>query len=78
MYYDVGVNGKKHKKKVVSIEMKLEICCRHKMGQSYLSLLKDYNLGKLTIYDIIQSEDQLTEYTLEIQHASGTKRIKHY
>ena len=48
------------------------------MGQSYPSLLKDYNLGESTIYVIIQSEDQPTEYALEIQHTFGTKRIKHY
>ena len=54
----------------MSIEKKLEICRRHKMGQSYTSLLKEYSLGKLTILDIVQSEDRLTEYALEIRHAS--------
>ena len=44
------------------------------MGQSYTSLSKEYGLGKLTIHDIVQSEDWLTEYALEIQHASGPTR----
>ena len=58
----------------MSIEKKLEICCRHKMGQSYTSLSKEYSLGKSTIHDIVQSEDQLIEYALEIQNALGPKR----
>ena len=68
------VNNKKRKRKVMSIEKKLEICCRHKMGQLYTSLSKEYNLGKSTIHDIVQSEDRLIEYALEIQNASGLKR----
>ena len=28
----------------------------------------------MTIHDIVQSEDRLTEYAMEIQHASGPKR----
>ena len=44
------------------------------MGQSYTSLSKEYNFGKLTTYDIVKSKDQLTEYVLEIQHVSGAKR----
>ena len=44
------------------------------MGQSYTSLSKEYGLGKSTIHDIVQSEDRLTEYAMEIQHASGPKR----
>ena len=71
---NVDVSCKKCKRKVVSIEKKLEICRRHKMRQSYTSLSKEYNLGKSTIHDIVQSEDRLTEYVLEIQHASGAKR----
>ena len=51
------VSSKKHKRKVVSIEKKLEICCRHKIGVVYFSLSKEYNLS---IHDIIQSEDGLT------------------
>ena len=58
----------------MSIEKKLEICRRHEMGQSYTSLSKEYGLGKWTIHDIVQSEDRLTEYAIEIQHASGPKR----
>ena len=54
--------------------LSLEICRRHKMGQSYTSLSKEYGLRKSTIHDIVQSEDRLTEYSLEIQHASGPKR----
>ena len=54
----------KCKRRVVSIEKKLEICCRHKMGQSDTSLSKEYGLGKSTIHDIVQSEDRLTEYTM--------------
>ena len=68
-----GIPSTKCKRKVVSIEKKLEICCRHEMGQSYTSLSKEYGLGKSTIHDIIQSEDQLTEYAMEIQHVSGPK-----
>ena len=64
----------KHQRIVVSIEKKLEICRRHKMGQSYTSLSKEYDLGKSTIHDIVQSKDRLTEYAIEIQHASGPKR----
>jgi len=44
------------------------------MGQLYTSLSKEYNLGKPTIHDIIQSENQLTEYALGIEQASGPKR----
>ena len=69
-----GIPSTKCKRKVVSIEKKLEICCRHEMGQSYTSLSKEYGLGKSTIHDIVQSEDRLTEYAIEIQHASGPKR----
>ena len=43
------------------------------MAQSYTSLSKEYGLGKPTIHDIVQSEDRLTEYAMEIQHASGPK-----
>ena len=71
---DADVPSKKCKRKVVSIEKKLKICHKHKMGQSYTSLSKEYDLGKSTVHDIIQSEDRLTEYALEIQHASGSKR----
>ena len=70
----VGIPSTKLKRKVVSIEKKLEICSRHEMGQSYTSLSKEYGLGKLTIHDIVQSEDRLIEYAIEIQHASGSKR----
>ena len=66
----VGIPSTKRKRKVVSIEKKLEICCRHEMGQSYASLLKECGLRKSTIHeydDIIQSEDCLTEYAMEIQ-----------
>ena len=61
-------------KEKLSIENKLEICHRHEMGQSYISLSKKYGLGKSPIHDIIQSEDRVTEYAMEIQHASGSKR----
>ena len=44
------------------------------MGQSYTSLSKEYCLRKSTIHDIVQSEDRLMEYAMEIQHASGSKR----
>ena len=71
---DADIPSNKRKRKVVSIEKKLEICCKHKMGQSYTSLSKEYGLGKSTVPDIVQSEDRLTEYVLEIQHASGPKR----
>ena len=64
----------KRKRKVVSIEKKLEICSRLEMGQSYTSLSKEYGLRKSTMHDIVQSEDRLTEYAMEIQHASGPKR----
>ena len=67
-----GMPSTKRERKVVAIEKKLEICRRHEMGQSYTSLSKEYGLG--TIHDIVQSEDQLTEYAMEIQHASGSKR----
>ena len=71
---DADVPSKKRKRKVVSIEKKLEICRKHKMGQSYTSLSKEYGLGKSTVHDIVQSEDRLTKYALEMQHASGPKR----
>ena len=38
----------KRRRKVVSIEKKLEICRRHEMKQMYTSLSKEYDLGKLT------------------------------
>ena len=60
-----GISSTKRKRKVVSIEKKLEICCRHEMGQSYTSLSKEYGLGKSPIHDIVQSEDRLTEYAME-------------
>ena len=60
-----GIPSMKRKRKVVPIEKKLEIRCRHEMGQSYTSLSKEYGLGKLTIRDIVQSEDRLTEYAME-------------
>ena len=41
------------------------VCRRHKMGQSYTSLTKEYSLRKSTIHDIVQSEDRLTEYMLK-------------
>ena len=69
-----GIPSTKLKRKFVSMEKKLKICRRHKMGQSYTSLSKEYGLGKSTMHDIIQSEDRLTEYAMEIQHASGSKR----
>ena len=62
-----GIPSTKHKRKVVSIENKLEICCRHEMRQSHTSWLKENGLGKSTIHDIIQSEDRLTEYAMDIQ-----------
>ena len=68
---DVDVPSKKRKRKVTSIERKPEICRKHKMGQSYTSLSEEY---KSIIHDIVQSVDRLTEYALEIQHASGPKR----
>ena len=68
---NADVSSKKCKRKVVSIKKKLEIYCRHKMGQSYTSLSKECGLGKSTI---VQSEDRLIEYMLEIQHASGPNR----
>ena len=37
------------------------------MEQSYTSLSKEYGLRKSTIHDIVQSEDRLTEYEMEIQ-----------
>ena len=30
--------------------------------------------NRLYVHEIIQSEDRLTEYVMEIQHASGPKR----
>ena len=44
------------------------------MGQLHISLSKEYDLGKSTIHDIVPSEDRLSEYVLEIEHASGPKR----
>ena len=41
---DVPSCSKKRERRVVSIEKKLEICRRHKMGQSYTSLSKEYGL----------------------------------
>ena len=35
-----GIPSMKRKRKVVSIEKKLEICRQHEMGQSYTSLSK--------------------------------------
>ena len=59
-----GIPSTKRKRKVVSIEKKPEIYCRHEMGPSYTSVSKEYGLGKSTIHDIGQSEDRLTEYAM--------------
>ena len=68
------VPSMKCERKVVYIEKKLELRRRHEMGQLYTFYQKKYGLGKSTIHDIIQSENHLTEYAMEIQHASGPKR----
>ena len=40
-----GIPSMKRKRKVVSIEKKPELCCRHEMGPSYTSVSKEYGLG---------------------------------
>ena len=54
----VDVSSKSVKGNLCLLKRKLEICCRHKMGHSYTSLSKEYNLDKLTIHGLtFQSED---------------------
>ena len=47
-----GIPSTKRKRKVMSIEKKLEICRRHEMRQPYISLSKEHGLGKSPIYDM--------------------------
>ena len=71
---DNDIVGKKKKRIVLSIETKLKISRKQSLGQTIPSLATEYNLGKSTISDIIQSEDRLKVFAPEIEHASGNKR----
>ena len=50
------------KRKVLSIEQKLEICELVKKGTSYDEIMKTYGIGKSTISDIKKKEQEFKEF----------------
>ena len=58
----------KRKRKVVSIEQKVEICQRLRSGASITVLLKEMDIGKSMICDIKRSEDKLTSFAAKMDH----------
>ena len=53
------------KRKVLSIEQKLEICELAKKGTSYDEIMKTYGIGKSTISDIKKKEQEFKEFVLK-------------
>ena len=56
----------KRKRKVLSIEQKVEICQRLRSGASITALLKEMDIGKSMICDIKRSEDKLTSFAAKM------------
>ncbi len=45
-------SGMKRKRKILSLETKLEVCKRLKTGATITAVSKEFNLGKSTVSDI--------------------------
>lgn len=67
----------KRKRKVLSIEQKLEICRRLRGGAiSITALSKELDIGKSTISDIKKSEEKLTAFATKMDSVEGSLKRK--
>lgn len=55
--------GQKRKRKILTLESKVEVIERFDKGETVSSLVKIFNLGDSTIRDIIKSRNKLLEFT---------------
>ena len=62
----------KRKRKVLSIEQKLDICRRLRSGASITALSKEMDIGKSTICDIKRSEEKLTSFAAKMDSTEGS------
>ena len=66
----------KRKRKVLSVEQKLEICRRLRGGTSITALSKELELGKSTICDIKRNEGRLTRFAAKMDSTEGSMKRK--
>ena len=66
----------KRKRKVLSIEQKLEICRRLRGGASITALSKELDIGKSTICDIRRNEEKLTSFAIKMDCTEGSLKRK--
>ena len=64
------------KRKVLTIEEKLEICELIKKGTSYDEIKKRYGIGKSTISDIKKKEGEMKEFSAKKSQLGMTKATK--
>ena len=66
----------KRKRKVLSIEQKLEICRRLRSGASITALSKEMDIGKSTICDIKRNEEKLSSFAAKMDSTEGSLKRK--
>ena len=66
----------KRKRKVLSIEQKLEICRRLRSGASVTALSKEMDVGKSSICDIKRNEEKLTSFIAKMDSTEGSLKRK--
>ena len=64
------------KRKVLSIEQKLEICRRLRSGASVTALSKEMDVGKSTICDMKRNEEKLTSFAAKMDSTEGSLKRK--
>lgn len=77
--------SKKRKRVVLSIKEKIEICDRLEKGDSRTTIMKEYNIGSSTIYDIKSKARKLRDFmkksestlAIESRHTLQQARLKH-
>ena len=64
----------KHKRVVLTIAEKLEVCKAAKHGRSLSSLAMEYGIGKATVHDILKSEEKLKDFQTELHNGDCVKK----
>ena len=69
-----SVNVKKRKRSFLSLNRKYEIVNKLYNGACASDVMKDYGIGKSTLYQIKQKKDEILKLMAETETGSGTSR----
>ena len=68
--------NRKRKREVLTFEKKVEIIMKLDKGESVLSLTKQYNVGKSTVYDLKMQRSEILEFASQLDSQEGSSKRK--